>query len=157
MRKIIIQIGEKNGFRNLQEKLKKEKKKKGAYCALESTLSFYVSYENCHIIFLLFSENKDNRFKICALKHFLNSSDLLWDKIVLVIEKNFRNSRGKAENFENFEIIGTIYSNSESSGHFLVTECFFNLFLEVSQIWWIRTIKIQIGKNYWDLETCRKS
>ena len=31
---------------------------------------------------------------------------------------------------------------------------FFNLFLEVSQIWYIR---IQTGKNNWDLETCRKS
>ena len=31
------------------------------------------------------------------------------------------------------------------------------MFLEVSQIWWIRTIRIQIGKKYWDLETCRKS
>ena len=37
-----------------------------------------------------------------------------------------------------------------------VTECFFNLFLEVSHIYKIRTIRIQTGKNYWDLETCRK-
>ena len=37
------------------------------------------------------------------------------------------------------------------------TEWFFNLFLEVSQIWYFGTIKIQIGKNNWDLETCRKS
>ena len=35
---------------------------------------------------------------------------------------------------KNFEITGTIYSNSERSEQFLVTECFFNLFLEVSQI-----------------------
>jgi hypothetical protein len=40
---------------------------------------------------------------------------------------------------------------------FLVTECFFNLFLEVSHIKKIGTIIIQIGKNYWDLEICRKS
>ena len=33
-----------------------------------------------------------------------------------------------------FEITRTIYSNSERSEQFLVTECFFNLFLEVSQI-----------------------
>ena len=33
-----------------------------------------------------------------------------------------------------FEITRSIYSNSERSEHFLVTECFFNLFLEVSQI-----------------------
>ena len=36
----------------------------------------------------------------------------------------------------------------ERSEEFLVTECFYNLFL-------IITIQIQIGKNYWDLETCR--
>jgi hypothetical protein len=32
---------------------------------------------------------------------------------------------------------------------FLVKESFFYLFLEVSQIWYIRTIIIQIGKHYW--------
>ena len=35
---------------------------------------------------------------------------------------------------KNFEITRTICSNSERSEQFLVTECFFNLFLEVSQI-----------------------
>ena len=34
-----------------------------------------------------------------------------------------------------FEIPRTIYSNSERSEQFLVTECFFNLFREVSHIW----------------------
>ena len=58
-----------------------------------------------------------------------------------------------AKNLQTFEITGTIYSNSERSEQFLVTECFFNLFLEVSHIYEIRTIRIQIGKNYWDLET----
>jgi hypothetical protein len=33
-----------------------------------------------------------------------------------------------------FEITRTICSNSERSEQFLVTECFFNLFLEVSQV-----------------------
>ena len=47
-----------------------------------------------------------------------------------------------------FEITWTIYSNSERSEQFLVTECFFNLFPEVI---------IQIGKHYWDLEISRKS
>ena len=59
---------------------------------------------------------------------YQNCSDLLWEKIVLVIEKNFRSSRLKAEN-KIFEITWTIYSNSERSEQFLVTECFFNLFL----------------------------
>ena len=52
---------------------------------------------------------------------------IFFTKIVLVIEKNFWNSRLKAENLQN-------YSNIESSEQFLVTECFFNLFLEVSHI-----------------------
>ena len=33
---------------------------------------------------------------------YQNCSDLLWEKIVLVIEKNFWNSRLKAENFQKF-------------------------------------------------------
>ena len=33
-----------------------------------------------------------------------------------------------------FEITRTIYSNSERSEQFLVIECFFNLFLEVTSI-----------------------
>ena len=49
--------------------------------------------------------------------------------------------------FKIFEITRTIYSNSERSEQLLVTECFFNLFLEVSQIKLIRTIIIQIGKK----------
>ena len=100
---------EKRGLRNLQWKLKK-----GAYCVLMSTLSFYVSYENGDFYF--------QRIRIIDFKSvteaFLNCSDLLWEKIVVVIEKNFWNSRLKAENFQNFEVTCTIYSSSESSEHF---------------------------------------
>ena len=55
-----------------------------------------------------------------------------------------------------FEITRTIYSNGTRSKQFLVTESFFNLFLEFFQISKNRTI-IQIGKKHWDLEICRKS
>ena len=65
--------------------------------------------------------------------------------------------RLKAKNFPIFEITRTIYSNSEWLEQFLVTEWFFNLFLEVSQISKNWTIIIQIGKKYWDLKICRKS
>ena len=34
--------------------------------------------------------------------YYQNCSDLLWEKIILVIEKNFWNSRMKAENLQNF-------------------------------------------------------
>ena len=60
---------------------------------------------------------------------YQNCSDILWEKNVLVIEKNFLNSRLKAENLQKkVEITRAIYSNSERSEQFLVTECFFNLF-----------------------------
>ena len=35
---------------------------------------------------------------------YQNCSDLLWEEIVLAIEKNFWNSRLKAENLQNFKI-----------------------------------------------------
>ena len=41
-------------------------------------------------------------FKETMVFCYQNCSDLLWEKIVLVIEKNFWNSRLKAENFQNF-------------------------------------------------------
>ena len=60
---------------------------------------------------------------------------LLWEKIVIVIEINFWNSRLKTVNLQNFEITRTIYSNSAVRGpnnFWYFTECIFNLFLEVS-------------------------
>ena len=62
---------------------------------------------------------------------YQNCSDLLVEKIVLVIKKTFeiRGWRCKI-----FEITWTIYSKSERSEQFLVTECFFNLLPEISQI-----------------------
>ena len=62
---------------------------------------------------------------------YQNCSDLLWEKIVLVIEKNWS---WRPRIYKNFEITRTICSNSERSEQFLATECFFNLFLEVSHI-----------------------
>ena len=54
------------------------------------------------------------------------SSD--WEKI-LIFEAEGREFAKK------FEITRTIYSNSERSEQFLLTECFFNLFLEVSHFY----------------------
>ena len=65
---------------------------------------------------------------------YQNCSDLLWKKIVLVIEKKFEIQGWRPRICKNFEITRTIYSNSERSEELLVTECFFNLFLEVSHI-----------------------
>ena len=60
---------------------------------------------------------------------YQNCSELLWEKIVLVIEKSFEIRGWRPRICKNFEISRTIYSNSERSEQFLVTECFFNLFL----------------------------
>ena len=69
---------------------------------------------------------------------YQNCADLLWEKIVILIKKNFRGWEPRI--CKNFEITTKIYSDSERSEHFLVTECFFNLFLEVSHVSWIRRI-----------------
>ena len=61
-----------------------------------------------------------------------------------------------AENLQIFEITKTVFSNSERSEQFLKTECFFNLFLEVFQTEYMRTIRIQIGENNWDAVNVRK-
>ena len=51
------------------------------------------------------------------------------------------------------EITRMIYSNSESSEHFLVcTECFFDLFLEVSKIY-LEQLEFKLEKNIGILET----
>ena len=77
------------------------------------------------------------------------------------MRKNCSSDREKLLTLEaecrEFEITRTIYSNSERSEQFSIAECFFNLFLEVSHVQQIRTLKIQIGKKYWDLKTCKKS
>ena len=59
---------------------------------------------------------------------FQNCSDLLWEKIVLVIEITSKN-----------------YSNIERSVQFMKQNAFLTFFLEVSQIQYIRTIKKKIG------------
>ena len=49
-------------------------------------------------------------------------------------EKLLKFAAARPKNFKISEITRTIYSHSESSEQFLITECFSNLLLEVSQI-----------------------
>jgi hypothetical protein len=92
-------------------------------------------------------ENCEFRNGIC----YQNCSDLLWEKNVLMIKKNFWSSKLKAENLQNvWDHSNTLFKQGKFRN-------FLNLFLEVSNIKTIRIIRIQIGKKYWDLETCRKS
>ena len=51
---------------------------------------------------------------------YQNCSDLLWEKVVLVIEKNFEIRGWRLRICKHFEITRTIYSNSERSEQFLV-------------------------------------
>ena len=46
-----------------------------------------------------------------------------------------------------FEIDITIYSNSEKSEHFLVTECFINLFLEVLISYKLEQLEFKLEKK----------
>ena len=76
--------------------------------------------------------------KLCARvsKNGILLPKLFWP----TVRKNCSSGRENLLKFEaesqefkkSFEITRTIYSNSESSEQFLVTECFFNLFLEIS-------------------------
>ena len=88
---------------------------------------------------------------------YQNCSDLLWEKIVLVIEKNFEIRGWRPRICKIFEITRTIYSNSERSEQFLVTECFFNLFLEVFQMYIRKGLRngILLPKLFWP--TVRKN
>ena len=71
---------------------------------------------------------------------------------------NCSSDREKLLKFEAFSLEFSEFLRSlEQFIQTVVTECFFNLFLEIYQISKNRTIIIQIGKNYWDLEICRKS
>ena len=110
-----------------------------------SRISWIISYQN--------SGWKRNR-QTCAWgkkfyfpQHFLSEepkqemaffyqdcSDLLWEKVVLGFEKNFEIQGWKTRICKMFEITRTVHSNSEKLEQFFVTECFSNLFLEVSQI-----------------------
>ena len=74
--------------------------------------------------------NKSRKMVFC----YQTFSDLLWEKIVLVIERGFWNSRLKAQNLKIFETTRTIYSNSEWSQQFFGNRMLFNLFMEVSHI-----------------------
>ena len=68
-------------------------------------------------------------FEIC--------SDLLWEKLFVSF-------------FRNFEVSWTIYSSSEKSEQFLVTECFF-----VSKR--LEQLEFKLEKNYRDLEHAGKN
>ena len=66
---------------------------------------------------------------------YQNCSDLLWEKNVLVTEEKLLKFEAEGWEFAKFlRSLWTIYLNSERSEQILVTEYFFNLFLEVSHI-----------------------
>ena len=129
----------------------------------------------CHIIFDSLFPVFHNGFKLFLMepyffKPYLCSRDILESvhanslelrlrkKNVLVIEKTSEIRGWRPRICKHFEVTRTIYSNSERSEQFLVTECFLTCscrFLRSNKL--DRTIEIHIGKKYWGLETCRKS
>ena len=78
---------------------------------------------------------------------FQNCSDLLLEKNVLLIKKIFWNLKLKAENMQNFwDHKNNLFEQWKVKNNFW-NRILFNLFLEVSQIVYVRTIIFQIGKN----------
>ena len=83
-------------------------------------------------------KRKDNEIHVAFV---LRENGILLPKLFWpTVRKKCSSDREKllkleAESREFAKIFRTIYSNSERSEQFLVTECFFNLFLEVSHIY----------------------
>ena len=78
-------------------------------------------------------------------------------KIFLTVRKNCSSNRDKLLKFEaegQEFATRTIHSNSERSEQNAFLTCFLR-FLISNRL--NRTIRIQIGKKYWYLETCKKS
>ena len=101
---------------------------------------FFISFCNsCHWGLALKSAAKSNKklvnqnFAILFLSWMPFVGKWQWYFVTKVVLTYFKKKM--------FEITRTIYSKSERSEKFLVTECFLNLFLE------IRTIRIQLGKK----------
>ena len=75
-----------------------------------------------------------------------NCSDLLWKNNVLECDRQYANNLRNLKQF-----IWTV------KGHYnFETKCSLKLFLEVSQIYFVRTVIIQTGKNNWDLKSTGK-
>ena len=97
-----------------------------------STLSKIETAKNYH--FQIFA------IKICKIlqtKWYFDTKIVLTyceKKLFLWSRKTFKIRDWSPRICKNFEITRTVYSNSESSEQYLVTECFFNFFLEVSYI-----------------------
>ena len=73
----------------------------------------------------LFKKAKKNAFHSWYIFCYQNCSDLLWEKIALVIKKTFEIWGWRWRIFKIFEITRTIYSNSERSEQFLVNRMLF--------------------------------
>ena len=110
-------------------------KKKSRKCRREGGRNCLHNFAQCLTTFWLF--NTYNLlvmfffYQMAAIMVFCyqNCSDILWET-----SDREKLLKSKAEGREFAKITRTIFSKSERSEHFLVTKCFFNLFLEVSHI-----------------------
>ena len=76
---------------------------------------------------------------------YLNCSDLLEQALLFWLRKYYEIWGWRPRICKIFEITSTIFSNSERSEEYLVTECFFtSSWKSLIYIWWIRTIQIWV-------------
>ena len=77
---------------------------------------------------------------------YQNCSDLLWEKIALVIKRNLiRDWRSRI--FKMFEITWTIYSSSERSEQTLVTECLLTCWWRLLRSNTLKQLQFKMEKN----------
>ena len=93
--------------------------------------------------------------KAHEMKSFKNESS--FPKLFLPFErKNCYSDQEKLLKFEAEDWEFADFAKNSERWEIFLEQCFFTFFLEVSQIWYIKTIRFQIGKNNWHLETCSK-
>ena len=100
----------------------------------QTSQSMVFCYQNCHdllwdkIVLVIKKTFWNSRLKAENLQNF-------WEKIVGIqkhagkVRKSFEIGGWRLRICKIFEMTRTIYSNSEQSEQFLITECFLNLFL----------------------------
>ena len=115
---------------------KKQRTRETKYCSVNSQMEFHAWI--FVIAFTIWCNIDFPKISCCGAEiwYFVTKIVLTYCKKKLFYwsRKTFEIRGWRPRIFKIFEITRTIFSNSERSEQFLVTECFFNLFLEVSQI-----------------------
>ena len=111
-------------FANRPPVYQKDMRREDKWCK-KWNLQSYPIWRICRV-----NQAKTSRFVMSKMVFcYQNCSELLREKIVLWLRKTLEIRGWRPRICKLFVITRTIYSNSERSEQFVVTECFFNVFL----------------------------